>query len=585
MNRSPLEIRSGIRLIAFAIPFVIVGACSSQPRSPVLGVAGPSTFGLGIEPEHQAGSPAGDFLAGSYALDTGRLDEASVFFERALAADPDDPDLLRQVYLLALAGGRYDEAVELAERVAALDPNDEDARLLLALDAARAGRFEAARDSLGGIDDRGVAGLAAPFLDAWAMFGEGGDDVTARSLARLNEGESLGPLNVYHGAMLLALDDRPGEAEAMLRDGMPEDGPAPVRLIQAQASMLAQQGEIDAAIQLVREQVAERPDQPLLENVLADLQAGRTPEPPFSDATGGMADALFGIAQALHQEGGGARAVLYAQMALFLKPDMAESTLLIGEALADQGNYEAAIASYETIDPASPLSYAGKLRTADALHQLERKEQAYQLLEDLAGAEPERVEALVELGNLLRADEHYDRAEGAYSRAIERLGEPEREHWRLYYARGIAYERTKQWPKAEADFLRALELEPEQPFVLNYLGYSWVDMGLNLAEARGMLSRAVEARPNDGYIVDSVGWVHYRLGEYADAVDSLERAVELEPGDPVINDHLGDAYWRVGRHREARYQWQRALTLEPDEELVEGIEKKLKSGLAAPDRA
>jgi tetratricopeptide (TPR) repeat protein len=585
MNRSAFKSRFGVRMIAFAIPFVIVGACSSQPRSPTLGVAGPSNFGRAVERQSATGSPLGDFLAGSYALDTGRLDEASIFFERALAADPDDPDLLRQVYLLALAGGRYDQAVALAERVVALDPNDEDARLLLALDAARAGRFEAAREALGGIDDSGVAGLAAPFLDAWAMFGQGGDDVAARSLARLSEGESLGPLNVYHEAMLLALDDRPGEAEAMLRDGMPDDGPAPVRLIQAQASMLAQQGDVDAAIRLVREQVAERPDQPLLGSVLADLEAGRTPAPPFTDATGGMADALYGIAQALHQEQGGARAVLYARMALFLKPDLAEATLLIGQALADQENYEAAIASYQSIDPASPLSYAGKLLSADALHRLERKEEAYQLLEDLAVAEPGRTEALVELGNLLRAEEQYDRAEQAYSRAIERLGAPEREHWRLYYARGIAYERTKQWPKAEADFLQALELEPEQPFVLNYLGYSWVDMGMNLDEARGMLRRAVEARPNDGYIVDSVGWVHYRLGEYADAVDSLERAVELEPGDPVINDHLGDAYWRVGRHREARYQWQRALTLEPDEELIEGIEQKLKSGLQAPDRA
>jgi Flp pilus assembly protein TadD len=191
----------------------------------------------------------------------------------------------------------------------------------------------------------------------------------------------------------------------------------------------------------------------------------------------------------------------------------------------------------------------------------------------------------VQLGNLLRRDEEYEGAESAYSRAIDRLGTPEREDWTLFYARGIAYERTKQWPKAEADFLRALELEPEQPFVLNYLGYSWVDQGMRLDEARDMLDRAVALRPDDGFIVDSVGWVHYRLGEYPQAVESLERAVELEPGDPVINDHLGDAYWRVGRQREARYQWQRALSLEPDEELIETIEQKLRSGLPPPDRA
>jgi tetratricopeptide (TPR) repeat protein len=385
--------------------------------------------------------------------------------------------------------------------------------------------------------------------------------------------------------MLLDLSGRRAEAEAMLRDGMPDDRPAPVRLVQAQASLLTRQGDMDAALRLVRDQVAERPDQPVLESALADLEAGRTLPPPFDDPTGGMADALWGIAQALHQEQGGARAVLYARLALFLKPDLAEATLLIGDVYVDQENFDAAIDTYEGIDGASPISFAGKLRIASALHQLDRKEQAFELLEGLVAAEPERIQALVQLGNLLRRDEDYARAENAYSRAIARLGTPEREDWTLFYARGIAHERTRQWPEAEADFLQALELEPEQPFVLNYLGYSWVDMGMHLDEARDMLDRAVALRPDDGFIVDSVGWVHYRLGEYPQAVESLERAVELEPGDPVINDHLGDAYWRVGRQREARYQWQRALSLDPDEELIEAIEQKLKSGLPPPDRA
>jgi Flp pilus assembly protein TadD len=214
---------------------------------------------------------------------------------------------------------------------------------------------------------------------------------------------------------------------------------------------------------------------------------------------------------------------------------------------------------------------------------MERQDDAFRLLEQLAAAEPERIDALVQLGDLLRRDEHYAESKDAYTRAIARLGEPKREHWTLFYARGIAYERIEQWPAAEKDFLYALELEPEQPFVLNYLGYSWVDMGMHLDRAKAMLYRAVELRPDDGFIVDSLGWVHYRLGEYDAAVEQLERAVELEPGDPVINDHLGDAYWRVGRQREARYQWRRALTLEPEEDTVAGIEAKLRQGLPKPD--
>jgi tetratricopeptide (TPR) repeat protein len=587
MNGSPLENRLGLRLAArTAIILVLLGACSAGGQSPSLAVAGPSSFGgVTAGSDRVNGYSLGDYLAGSYALNVGELDQAGVFLERALAADPDDPDLTRQVFLLALADGRYERAVELAEGVAAQSPADEEAQLLLALDEARAGRFDAAREGLAHLTQGGIAGLVVPFLDAWAMFGENGEDGTEQSLLRLGEGESLGPLNVYHSAMLLDLSGRANEAEVMLRDGMPDDRPAPVRLVQAQASLLARQGEMDAALRLVREQVAERPDQPVLESALAELEAGHTLPPPFDSPTGGMADALWGIAQALHQEQGGARAVLYARLALFLKPDLAEATLLIGDVYVDQQNFDAAIDTYEAIDDTSPISFAGKLRIASALHELDRKEQAFELLEGLVDAEPERIQALVQLGNLLRRDEDYARAEGAYSRAVERLGTPEREDWTLFYARGIAYERTKQWPEAEADFLRALELEPEQPFVLNYLGYSWVDKGMNLDEARGMLDRAVALRPDDGFIVDSVGWVHYRLGEYPQAVETLERAVELEPGDPVINDHLGDAYWRVGRQREARYQWQRALSLEPDEELIEAIEQKLKSGLPAPDRA
>jgi tetratricopeptide (TPR) repeat protein len=422
-----------------------------------------------------------------------------------------------------------------------------------------------------------------PFIDAWVLLARGDGNELDRALARLDQGEALGPLNGYHRAMMLDLGGRLDQAMAALNEAMPDAGPAPLRMLQAYASMLARNDRHRAAIELVSQQLAERGEQPVLIDLVATLEAGATPAPPFDDAVGGIADALLGIAEALHQERGNRMAVVYARLAIFTRRDLAEASLLIGDMMAQQGNLEAAIEAYDAVAPDSVWSYLADLRHARALHDLEHGEQAFVLLEELAGAAPGRIDALVQLGDLRRHDESYADAEDAYSRAIARIGEPRREHWTLFYARGIAYERTKRWPEAEADFLKALELEPEQPFVLNYLGYSWVDMGMHLDRAQGMLHRAVELRPDDGYIVDSLGWVHFRLGEYEKAVESLERAVVLEPGDPVINDHLGDAYWRVGRQREARYQWQRVLTLDPEQDVIADVEQKLRSGLPKPE--
>ena len=221
-----------------------------------------------------------------------------------------------------------------------------------------------------------------------------------------------------------------------------------------------------------------------------------------------------------------------------------------------------------------------RLKVADDLDALERTDEAVETLRGLARERPERSDALIALGDLLRGKERWLESVAAYDEAFERIGEPSQRHWRPLYARGIALERSRQWPRAEEDFLAALDLVPDQPFVLNYLGYSWVDKGVNLERAMAMIERAVDLRPNDGYIIDSLGWAHYRMGNFADAVLHLERAIELRPDDPTINDHLGDAFWRVGRRVEAGFQWRRALAMDPEEEgMAVAIKDKIEHGL------
>jgi Flp pilus assembly protein TadD len=230
---------------------------------------------------------------------------------------------------------------------------------------------------------------------------------------------------------------------------------------------------------------------------------------------------------------------------------------------------------YQAIDRANPLAATARLGIARNLDRLDRFDEAQATLRQMAAERPNDPEPFSELGDMLRRHERFAEAAEAYDQAVARIGTLQPRHWRLLYARGIALERSKQWLRAEVDFLKALEFEPDQPFVLNYLAYSWVEQGTNLEKAETMLRKAVELQPHDGYIIDSLGWVMYRLSRYDEAVVHLERAVEIRPEDAAINDHLGDAYWAVGRQREARFQWEAALASDPEPDLKVAIEKKL----------
>jgi Flp pilus assembly protein TadD len=240
---------------------------------------------------------------------------------------------------------------------------------------------------------------------------------------------------------------------------------------------------------------------------------------------------------------------------------------------------ELAIKVYDRIPASSALRRNAEIQVASDLDSLDRTDEAKKRLEALIADHPKDSEAIIALGNILRGRKAFAECADVYSKAIANLAVPEKANWVLFYFRGICYERSKQWPKAEADLKKALALFPDQPLVLNYLGYSWVDQGVNLDEGMSMIRRAVEQRPDDGYIVDSLGWANFRIGNYEEAVKDLDRAVELKPDDSTINDHLGDAYWRVGRVLEAHFQWSHAKDLNPDPEELPKIEEKLKAGL------
>jgi Flp pilus assembly protein TadD len=525
-------------------------------------------------------SAAGDYLVGRIALDQGDIATAVRHFALALEAAPDNAELRRQLFILQIAAGDFDAALASARRLGA-DPDTEEVKLLLALEAVHGGDHATARARFEQFAGRAVTGIAAPLFRAWAAFGAGDRDAALNLVRAGGEAEGLGQLRRYHEAAMLGLVGRPAEGAAQLRAEVTDDAPTALRIVLMLAALEVDAGRRAEAVQVLRRQAGLAGDEPAL-TALADAVAGGAEVPrPIADARSATADLLLGLAEALSDQRPGSQGLLFARLATWLEPQLPEAWLLIGRIEANQQRYESAVQAFTQVPETSLLAWQAGLARAEALASGGDDAAAQKLLRAMADSRPTDTTALRQLGDLHRRAERYDEAERAYGEAIARLAEPASDDWRLFYARGVALERLKRWPEAETNLLRALELSPDQPLVLNYLGYSWVDQGQHLDRAKAMLHRAVELRSDDGFIVDSLGWAYYRLGDFEQATVYLERAVELEPGDPVINDHLGDAYWRVGREREARFQWQRALTLEPEADVVADIESKLREGLPA----
>jgi tetratricopeptide (TPR) repeat protein len=294
----------------------------------------------------------------------------------------------------------------------------------------------------------------------------------------------------------------------------------------------------------------------------------------------GIAETLFDLGSILQSENVDDQAKAFGRLALELDPELAIVRLLLGNLMEQQERYADAIAMYRTIPETSIYRWSAEISIADSQQNLEDMAGAIATLRELVARRPGRTEAVVELGDLYRREKRFAEAIEAYGEVIGRIGEPQAGDWTLFYSRGVAYERNKQWDKAEPDFKKALELSPDQPYALNYLAYTWVERRENLDQALKMLNNAVEQRPDEGFIVDSLGWAYFQLGEFGKAVTFLERAVELQPTDPVLNDHLGDAYWRVGRKNEARFQWHRSLSFKPEADQVGLIEEKIRTGLS-----
>ncbi len=514
----------------------------------------------------------GAYLAGRFAAAETDTTVAADSLMQALRVDPDQPELRTRAFLAALMDGRSD-ALRLARQL----PDNVIANLLLAGSDVQAGRWDRAEQRLRQLNRAGPIQVLQPTMLAWVLLGRGQPDAALALLRPLVDGNRLRALNALHAALIADVAGRPREADRLIHLALADQPEASLRLATLASGVLARAGHAAEAQRLL-DTIGETGDDAALavaEPNRRALLAARGVATPAD----GMAEAYVALAAAMRAQAQQDMAMVLAQLALRLRPGFAPALILSADVLADQSHDEAALRLLDGIPSDDPLAGVVVLRRAGLLDKLNRADEGVALLRRLADTYPAQPQPMARLGDLLRRRERYAEAASAYDQAVRRTGQLRGRDWPLLYARGIARERSENWSGAEADLLKALDLAPEQPLVLNYLGYSWAEQNKNLDRARAMLLRATELRPQDGNIADSLGWVLFRLGDLRGAITWLEKAVELEPRNSVINDHLGDAYWAAGRQREGRFQWRRALTTEPEAAEVPKLEAKLRDGL------
>lgn len=544
-------------LAALFLPALAVAAAEEKPAEPALSVQG----------QEWRDGLTGAYLSSQFAKTSGDLDKAAQYLRRVYDNHPYDADIASQLQHMLLLSGKVEEAVAVAEKMPPGAPGNSVSSLLLSLRSVKQGNMERADGILFDAFGDSNGQLWLPLVSAWLDVARTRPEkpLTLEDL-KLDPTRAPALIN-YHLALLNAYNGFTDAAAVNFKSVIDDPANPPSHIMQVLLAFYRANKEPSALKPVVDAYFAANPD------------AGSFSQSPIATPQDGIAEVLFTMGSVMHSAGVPQDAVIYLQLSRYLKPDLALASLALADVYSDFRQYERANALYKSLAQSDGLDDKAQLRLAVNLNQMGNLPEALALLDTMSRKAPAQYEPLIAKGDLLRTRLKFAEAVEAYSQAIKRIGQPESRHWAVFFARGASSERLGKWKDAEQDMQRALALKPDQPDVLNYLGYGWLMRGENIQEARAMIERAVKQRPNDPQIADSMGWALVSLEKYGEAVTYLEKALELLPGDPTINDHLGDTYWYLGRKVEARYQWERALTFSPEAPDAEAIRKKLKDGL------
>lgn len=553
---------------------------------PLPAIAKDATVNDPLYDAQNAMSFAGALLAGQTAAVDNDLESAIAYFRKALQHEPYDTGTNNQLFITLIFSGDLKAAEAQAEKTSD-EPQLVPLRdLTLGLAALQDGRYAEAIPQLEAYRGAPLNDLISSLVTAWALYGEGKTDAALEMIDALSGPPWYDLFTNYNAGAIAAASGDTAKARtyfnaALLdREGARTAPDTLLKTVIGLAEIEAKAGNTRKALDTVSTAETYGLNPAVLNPVRERIEAGDPIAALPQTAAQGAGGVLFAIAAALNQGGSDDIVSLYLALAEALTPDDPDVLYLRGLVANADEKPERALAYFSRIPEGAPQYRLAELQQGLALASLDRLDEARTHLTALIEAAPKDRAGYLALSGVYSQQQDFQAMADILDSAVEHIGPVAApEDWGIFYRRGIAYERLKEWDRAEPDFKRALELYPNQPQVLNYLGYSWIDQGINLDEGLDLIQQAVDQRPDDGYIVDSLGWAYYKLGRYNDAVRELERAVVLDTSDPTLNDHLGDAYWKVGRKLEAIYQWKKALADDPEADRVSGIEDKIANGL------
>lgn len=534
-----------------------------------------------IEPDLTE-QPFGEYLTGRHALFNHQYDVAADNYLEAIKQDPENIELMQFSLSVFIAAGRFEDAFFVNEKLKEMDAQNEVSNILDFFNKTKNKAYDDALIDIDELSSTGIMNLIKPFFRAWIDAAEGSASEIDAVVNSFEEENNFNFFNFFQAGLIYEYLEDFEKAESFYAQALNERGLLNLRAVEAYGKILNKNGKTDKAISILEEYIDQAPANEQLKATLIEVRNDEQFAPFVSSLDEGFAEIFYTVSTILMQDNVKSIATNFLQYATFFKPDFPLVHFLLAQIFESDEYYRGAQNEFDKIKTDSPLYFQSKLQRAWLYNDMDRPEETIAALLKLEEEYPDNREVLNSIAEFYRMNERFAEAIPAYSKVIDNIEEENVRDWIIYYTRGIVFDQEKRWAEAEKDFKKALEIRPEQPMVLNYLAYSWVDRGLNYVEAKKMLIRAVELRPNDGYIVDSLGWALYKMGDYEEAVPVLERAAQLETQDWAINDHLGDAYWTVGRKNEARFQWRHALSLSPDEDKIDLIKSKIKDGYKKP---